>query len=140
MKNIRVFTVLCAIWLGLVVVHSVQMTLNAEGIECITDSVCLSTKNDMLMLACLQASFIVFLIIIARITLLFMLFAISKGFGVYLGGGLMMVLGLTGVAILFSVTATEEIVNFIHIIVVGCFLVLFGAFMIFKTWQKRHRN
>lgn len=123
--------------LAVLAIHYLYYLFADEQTECFTNSICLSSKNDIYAFSAIQGGFIIFLILLATFSIRFMWFAVQKGFAIYLGGGLMLMLGPVGIAILIAVTPQDEILNFIHIIIIGSLLSLLGGFMIFKTWTKK---
>jgi hypothetical protein len=125
------------IWVVGFMLAYVYMLIADEFIECITDNYCVSSKESKLSLSGLYSSFFVLLVYISRAAQNFMGYALQRGFGIYLGGGVLTVLGVFGITILFLVTPREQISNFVHIIIIGLSLSGFGLFMIVKTWQFR---
>lgn len=137
MKHYKKIFYLLLCWLTLFVAEYFYFFITDESVECLTDNICLSTKNSPALLAMAQSSLIMLLIFVAFFTSYLMMLAWLKGFAIYLGAGLMILLGGGGVATLIAVTPKDELLDFIHIIIIGSFFILLGIFMLYKTLQKR---
>ena len=124
-------------WLGWLALSSVILTgffylqqwLSPEDILCLTDALCFSSHADILIVAGIKALTLVLIVLAAQIAFIFMAWAASRGLVYVVGGFVMFVLGLTGIYVLYAVTPRSELVDYIHIIVIGVFFLFFGIIM-----------
>ncbi len=127
-----IFTALI-VWVVAVVLASVLSSAGMLKGFCMLDSICFSGDGSPFWEAIKFGSAVTMLLAALYIGFTIAQFAITRFEPIALGAWTLVAVGIVGVVVFIAVSSREEILRFIHIIVIGSLLSGFGAFMLIKT-------
>ena len=133
----KIFFILPVLLLALFVTHYVYLATGAEFTECITDTICLSSKDDLVMLVLMYTVTRCILLIGGLSAIILTMLLIRNKYFFLLAGILCFAISVTGLFALFKLTPTNELHNYIHIMVITAFVALPGCVFIYAQFKKR---
>jgi len=108
-----------------------------ESTTCITDSICLSSKESIIQLTLLQGTFLVFLMVVIMATFRFCIWLLDRGWMMPVGGAVIFILGIVGIFCFNEFVAAEERTDFIHILIIAILSIIFGGIMLFVGLKRK---
>jgi len=123
--------------LGIYGVIFVLYYFGDESTTCITDSICLSSKEAIIQLTLLQGTFLVFLLVVIIATFRFCFWLLDHGWMIPVGGAVIFILGIVGIFAFNKFVMPEERSDFIHILVIAIFAIILGGIMLFVGIKRR---
>jgi hypothetical protein len=135
--KLKSFLQLSAIWLGCVAFSYLLLLIFSEHTQCVTNRTCLNARDDTFLLALTYGTSLILLHLTFKFTMQFIRYAFARGWGIQLGAWTLIGVSLFGIVVLFLVTPSDQITQFIHIIVIAGLLAAFGVFMLYSITKGK---
>jgi LPXTG-motif cell wall-anchored protein len=109
-----------------------------EYTECITDSWCISSKDDLLLMSAFQTLFIVIVAFAIRYAFIFAVWMITSKHANIWTAIFFFMLGILGIAAYLLTVPADDKIEFVHIPIIAGVIILIGfAFLFFFKKKKK---